>query len=176
MVDMTSNTSSAMLCKRLTVLVPAIMWLAFAGLSSAISHFAVILRDHAGSDLIYNNHAILGLAFQNLMENMLVVSVLMALMSMLLSIFGIILAIHSRWLHQNGQRRIYFECIQVVLALSAVSVGAYIANCVHGSRSSFELLNIHSHLPYYKLMYYGSIGQAAFGVLFIISFFVLLFM
>jgi hypothetical protein len=172
---MTSNASSAMLCKRLTVLVPAIMRLAFAGLSSALSHFAIILRDHAESDLIYNNHAILGLAFQNLMENILVVSVFMALMSTLLSIFGIVLAIHSRWLHQNGQRRIYFECIQVVLALTVFSVGGYIASCAHGSRSSFELLNIHGHLPYYKLMYYGSIGQAAFGSLMIINFFVLLF-
>ncbi|KAJ5938393.1 hypothetical protein N7466_001527 [Penicillium verhagenii] len=154
-----------MLCMRLTILVPAIMWLAFAGLSSAISHFAIILRDHAESDLIYTNHAILGLAFQNLMENILVVSVLMALMSTLLSIFDIVLAVHPRWLHQNGQRRIYFECIQVVVALPAVSVGGYIASCVHGSRSSFELLNIHSHLPYYELMYYGSVGQPAFGSL-----------
>jgi len=165
-----------MLCKRLTVLVPAIMWLAFAGLSSAISHFAIILRDRAESDLIYTNHAILGLAFQSLMENVLVVSVLMALMSTLLSIFGMVLAIHLRWLHQNGQRRIYFECIQVVLALTAVSVGGYIASCVHGSRSSFELLSIHGHLPYYEFLYYGSVGQAAFGSLMIINFFVLLFM
>ncbi|KAJ5778510.1 hypothetical protein N7520_001756 [Penicillium odoratum] len=173
---MASNTTSAMLCMRLTVLVPAIMWLAFAGLSSAISHFAIILRDHAESDLIYTNHTILGLAFQSLMENILVVSVLLALMSTMLSIFGMILAIHLRWLHQNGQRRIYFECIQVVLALTAVSVSGYIASCVHGSRSSFELLNIHGHLPYYKIMYYGSVGQAAFGSLMIINFFVLLFM
>ena len=88
-----------MLCKRLTVLVPAIMWLAFAGLSSAISHFAIILRDRAESDLIYTNHAILGLAFQSLMENVLVVLVLMALISTLLSIFGMVLAIYLRWLY-----------------------------------------------------------------------------
>lgn len=173
---MTSNTRSAMLYMRLTVLVPAILWLAFAGLSSAMSHFAIVLRDLAESDLIDTNHAILGLAFQNLMENILVSSVLIALMSTLLFIFGTILALHSRWLHQNGQRRIYFECIQVVLALTAVSVGGYIASRIHGSRSSFELLNIHGHLPYYEIMYYGAVGQAAFGSLMIIYFFVLLFM
>ena len=172
---MTSDTRSAMLCMRLTVLVPAILWFAFAGLSSAISHFAIILRDHAESDLIYKDHAILGLAFQSLMQNILVVSVLMALMSTWLSIFGMVLAIHPRWLHQNGQRRIYFECIQVVLALTAVSVGGYIASRVHGCRSSFDLVNIHGHLPYYGIMYYGAVGQAAFGSLMIIFSIVQLF-
>lgn len=165
-----------MLYTRLTILVPAIMWLAFAGLDSGISHFAIILRDHAESELINTNHTILGLAFQSLMENILVVSVLIALMSTLLSIFGMILAIHSRWLHQNGQRRIYFVCIQAILALTAVSVGGYIASRVHGSRLSFQLLNIHGHLSYYKFMYYAGVGQATFGSLMIIYLFALLFM
>jgi hypothetical protein len=152
------------------------MWLALAGLNSAISHFAIVLWDHAELDLIYTSYDILGLAFQSMVENILVVSVIVALMSTLLSIFGMVLAIHLRWLHQDGQRRTYFGYLQVVLALIAVSVGGYIASRVHGSRSSFELLNIHGHLPYYGIMYYGAVGQAAFGSLMIIFSIVQLFM
>lgn len=63
-----------------------------------------------------------------------------------------------------------------MLALIAVSVGGYIASHVHVSRPSLELLNIHGHLPYYGIMYYGAIGQAAFGSLMIIFSIVMLFL
>lgn len=91
-----------MLYIRLTILVPAILWFAFTGLSLAMSYFTTILRDHTESDLIYTSYNILGLAFQSLIENILVISVIVALMLTLLSIFGIVLAIHLRWLHQDG--------------------------------------------------------------------------
>jgi hypothetical protein len=38
---------------------------------------------------------------------------------------------------------------------------------VHVFQASFELLDM-DHIPYYKIMYYGSVGQAAFGSLVII--------
>ncbi|KAJ5982645.1 hypothetical protein N7451_012745, partial [Penicillium sp. IBT 35674x] len=141
---------------------PAIIWLALAGPNWAISHFMIILRDHAESDLIHNNRALLGLAFQSLMDNILIFSIIVALTSTLLSIFGMVLAIISRWLHQNDQRRIYFECLQAFVALIAVCAGAYIASCVHRSRLS------HGHLPYYGIICYGAVGQAAFGSVMII--------
>ncbi|KAJ5938343.1 hypothetical protein N7466_001477 [Penicillium verhagenii] len=161
-----------MIRTRLTILVPAIVWLALASLNSAISHFAIILRDNAESDLINTNHALLDLAFKILMERIIVVSVIVALVSASLSIFGTVLAIHPRWLHQDCKYRFYFEYLQVMVGLISLSVGGYIAGCVHGSQSWFELLDRHDHLPYYGIIYYGAVGQASFGSLVItVSFF-----
>ncbi|KAJ5778366.1 hypothetical protein N7520_001612 [Penicillium odoratum] len=134
---------------RLTNLVPAMLWLALASLNSAISRFAIVLRDDAKSDLINVNDALLDLAFQRLMQRVLDVSVILALMSASLSIFGIVLAIHPRWLHRDCKFRLYFECLQVTLGLRVLSVGGYVASCVHGYQSSFELFNSHGHFPYY---------------------------
>lgn len=39
------------------------------------------------------------------------------------------------------------------------------ASHAHGFQTSFESFDSASHFPYYKVMYYGAVGQAAFGVL-----------
>jgi hypothetical protein len=46
-------------------------------------------------------------------------------------------------------------------------IRGWIASRVHGFQTSFEFFD-RSHIPYYKIMYYGSVGQAAFGSLVII--------
>ena len=47
-------------------------------------------------------------------------------------------------------------------------LGGYVASHVHGFQTSFELFDSEGHFPYYKDLYYGAVGQAAFGVLAII--------
>jgi hypothetical protein len=153
---------------RFAFLFLSITWLVLAGLSSATVRFAVILRDRAKSDLATSSDSIVDIAFQNLMDNVVVGMVIVALISALFSIFGIVLAIHPRCLREDRKYRLYYVCIQLVVGLIVLSLGGYIASHVHGSQTSFGLFDSEGHFPYYKIMYYGAIGQAAFGVLAVI--------
>ncbi|KAJ5215327.1 uncharacterized protein N7498_001734 [Penicillium cinerascens] len=132
------NTTSAMIRTRLTVLFLTTAWLALAGLSSAISHFANILQDRAKSDLANTNASILDITFENLMKNVLEGMVVVALLSALFDIFGIILVIYPSWLQENCESGLDYGCIQVVLSLVVVCVGGYFASRVHGYQTSFE--------------------------------------
>jgi hypothetical protein len=144
-----------------------ITWLALAGLSSVTVHFAVLLRDRAESDLVTPSDSILDITFENLMDYIVDGMVIAALVSALFSIFGFDLVIYPKWLQENCAARFYYGCFQVVVSMIVLSLGGWIASRVHGFQTSFEFFN-RSHIPYYKVMYYGSVGQAAFGSLVII--------
>ncbi|KAJ6126440.1 hypothetical protein N7523_002052 [Penicillium sp. IBT 18751x] len=165
---MTLNTTSVMIRTRLTVLFLATAWLALAGLSSAISHFANILQDRAKSDLANATDSILDITFENLMKCVLEGMVVVALLSALFAIFGIILVIHPSWLRENCESGLVYCYIQVVPSLVVVCVGGYFASRVHGYQTSFEYFDRAGQFPYYKIMYYGAVGEAAFGSLVII--------
>jgi hypothetical protein len=162
------NTSAATIRMRLAFLFLTITWLALAGLSSATVRFAVILQDRAKSDLATSSDSILDITFQNLMDNVVVGMVLVALISALFSIFGIVLAIHPRCLREDHKYRLYYACTQLVVNFIVLSLGVYVASKVHGFQTSFESFNIEGRFPYYKTKYYGAVGQAAFGVLAVI--------
>ncbi|CRL31394.1 hypothetical protein EN45_043480 [Penicillium chrysogenum] len=144
-----------------------ITWLALAGLSSVTVHFAVLLRDRAESDLVTPSDSILDITFENLMDYIVDGMVIAALVSALFSIFGFDLVIYPKWLQENCAARFYYGCIQIVVSMIVLSLGGWIASRVHGFQTSFEFF-ARSHIPYYKIMYYGSFGQAAFGSLVII--------
>ncbi|KAJ9480564.1 hypothetical protein VN97_g12991, partial [Penicillium thymicola] len=136
---------------RLAFFFLSITWLALAGLSSATVRFAVILRDRAKSDLATSGDSILDITFQNLMDNIIVGMVIVALISALLSIFGIALAIHPRCLREDRKYRLYYVCTQLVIGLIVLSLGGYVASKVHGFQTSFELfrsLCLSCLLPY----------------------------
>ncbi|CAG8006182.1 unnamed protein product [Penicillium salamii] len=162
------NTSAATIRMRLALFFLSITWLALAGLSSATVRFAVILRDRAKSDLATSNDFIVDITFQNLMNDVVVGMVIAALISALFSIFGIALAIHPRCLREDRKYRLYYVCTQLVVGLIVISLGGYVASHVHGFHTSFGLFDSEGHFPYYKIMYCGAIGQAAFGVLAVI--------
>lgn len=162
------NTSPATIRMRLALLFLSVTWLALAGLSSAIVRFAVILRDRARSDLATSRDSILDISFQNLLGNVVVGMVIVTLISALFSIFGIALAIHPRCLGEDRRYRLYYVCTQLVVGLIFLSLGGYVASTVHGFQTSFELFDSEGYFPYYKIMYYGAVGQAAFGVLAVI--------
>lgn len=44
-----------------------------------------------------------------------------------------------------------------------LSLGGYVASDVHGFQTSFEFFDSAGRFPYYKIVYYGAVGQAAFG-------------
>jgi hypothetical protein len=88
-----------------------ITWLALASLSSSTVHLAVVLRDRAKSDLVTLSGSILDLTFQNLMDDVVDGTVIAALVSALFSIFGLILAVHPKWLQEKCAARFYYGCI-----------------------------------------------------------------
>jgi hypothetical protein len=126
------NTSAASIRMRLAFLFLSIAWLALAGLSSATVRFAVILRDRAKSELATSSDSILDITFQNLMDNVVVGMVIVALISALFSIFGIVLAIHPRCLREDRKYRLYHVCTQLVVSFIVLSLGGYVASKVHG--------------------------------------------
>jgi hypothetical protein len=101
---------------------------------------------------------------KNVLEGMAVV----ALLSALFAIFGIILVIYPSRLQENCESELDYGCIQVVLSLVVVCVGGYFASRVHGYQTSFEYFDRAGQFPYYKILYYGAVGEAAFGSLVII--------
>ncbi|KAJ5895697.1 hypothetical protein N7495_007388 [Penicillium taxi] len=160
---MPHNTARAVIRMRLAILFLAITWLALAGLSSATVRFAVILRDRAKSDLVTSRDSILDITFQNLMDNVVVGMVIVTLVSALLSIFGFLLVIYPKGLQENSTARFYYICIQIVASVIVLSLGGYVASHVHGFQTAFEFFDSAGHFPYYKIMYYGAVSQAAFG-------------
>lgn len=44
-----------------------------------------------------------------------------------------------------------------------IVTGAYLADHVQGFQTSFEKFGANDRIPYYRIMYYGGIAQAAYG-------------
>ncbi|KAI1829249.1 hypothetical protein DTO027I6_9985 [Penicillium roqueforti] len=153
---MPPSTSAAMIRMRLVIISLAVTWLALASLSSATVHFAVLLRDRAKSDLATPCDSILDITFQTLMDNVVDGMLIAALVSALFSIFRFVLVIYPKWLQENRAPRFYYGCIQSVVSMIVLSLGGWIASRVHGFQTSFEFFD-RSHIPYYKIMYYGPV-------------------
>ena len=101
---------------------------------------------------------------KNVLEGMAVV----ALLSALFAIFGIILVIYPSRLQEDCESGLDYGCIQVVLSLVVVCVRGYFASRVHGYQTSFEYFDRAGQFPYYKILYYEAVGEAAFGSLVVI--------
>ncbi|CAG7956846.1 unnamed protein product [Penicillium salamii] len=158
------NTSAATIRMRLAFLFLSITWLALAGLNSATVRFAVILRDRAKSDLATSSNSILDITFQNLMDNVVVGMVIVALISALFSIFRIVLAIHPRCLREDRKYRLYYVCTQLVVSFVVLSLGGYVASKVHGFQTSFELFGNEENFPYLRLCIMEPLARRLSGV------------
>ncbi|CAG8162645.1 unnamed protein product [Penicillium nalgiovense] len=101
------------------------------------------------------------------MDNVVDGMVIAPLVSALSSIFGLVLVIHPKWVQENCAAPFYYGCIQIVVSMIVLSLGGWIASRAHAFQTSFEFFD-RSHIPYYKVMYYASVSQAAFGSLVII--------
>lgn len=150
---------------RLAIAFLAIIGLAFASLNSAMARFAVILRDRAKADIITLNKTISDNTFRNLMDNVLIGVVIAAIISTSFAITGAVLAGHPRWLREQDKTWMYFGCFQCILSLAIISAGGYLADHVHGFQTSFERFSGNDNFQYYNIMYYGGVGQAAYGSL-----------
>ena len=65
----------------------------------------------------------------------------------------------------HRQILLYYICIQILVSLILLSLGGYVASHIHGFQTSFDFFDSAGHFPYYKIRYYGAVGQATFGVL-----------
>jgi uncharacterized membrane protein (DUF485 family) len=121
------------------------------------------LRDRARSDYINTADGILDNNFQELQSNALIVTVLTALANGAFIIYGVVIAVHPRWLRDHEETLYVFAIAQIVLAFIMVITGGILADNVHGFYTSFEKFGTHDNIPYYSLMYYGGVAQAAYG-------------
>ena len=92
--------------------------------------------------------------------------VIAALVSALFSIFGFVLVTYLNWLQENCAARFYYWCFEIVVSMIVLSLAGWIASHVRGFQASES--SDRYHIPYYKVMYYGSVGQAILGSLVII--------
>ncbi|KGO69110.1 hypothetical protein PITC_017570 [Penicillium italicum] len=53
----------------------------------------------------------------------------------------------------------------MIVSLVVLSLGGYVTSHVYSFQTSFEFFDSASHFPYYKIIYYGAVSQAAFGIL-----------
>ncbi|PCG88641.1 Hypothetical protein PENO1_109060 [Penicillium occitanis (nom. inval.)] len=69
----------------------------------------------------------------------------------------------QRWLREHENILPAFAALQVILAFVMIITGGYAADHVQGFQTLFEMFGASERIPYYILMYYGVIGQAAYG-------------
>jgi hypothetical protein len=116
--------------------------------------------------------SILDITFQNLIDNVVDGMEIVALVSALFSIFGFVLVIYPKWLQENCAALFYYDRIQIAVSMVMLSLGL---DCQPRPRFSdilrFFWQGPHS-IPYYKIMYYGSVGQATFRSSVVIASFV----
>jgi hypothetical protein len=99
------------------------------------------------------------------MDNVVIDVVIAATISTSFAITGAVLAGHPRWLLEQEKAWMYFGCFQCILSLVIIPTGGYLADHVHGFQTSFERFSGNDNFQYYNIMYYGGVGQAAYGPL-----------
>ncbi|KAJ5776712.1 uncharacterized protein N7511_001723 [Penicillium nucicola] len=150
------NTSGALIRMRLVIIFLTITWLAHAGLSSAPVRFAVALRDCAKPDLVPPSDSILEITFQSSWTMSSRACPVLHLQVCPCDLPEVA----KRGLH----RSILLQLHLTVVSLIVLSLGGYVVSHVRSFPTSFEFFDSAGHFPYYKIMYYGAVGKAAFGV------------
>ena len=87
----------------------------------------------------------------------------MAIATTAVIVYGAMITVHPRWLRDHEGTMYSFVIAQVVLAFIMIATGGYLADQVQGFYTSFEKFGTHDSIPYYSLMYYGGVAQAAYG-------------
>jgi hypothetical protein len=154
---------------RLVVLLFTLLTLGAAALSSANMRFAVVLRDRARAGYVDNNEVILDKNFQTLQVNILIASVIGAIPAALFGLFGIVMAVHPKLLPDCDGSIPVFVILQLIVALALVVSGGYNADHAQGFQTSFAKFAGNDHIPYYSIIYFGSVAQAGYGAILIVT-------
>jgi large-conductance mechanosensitive channel len=148
---------------RMTVLFFALVSLAVAGLNSAIVRFAVILQDRARSGYADAVDGPWDYQFQSFQSRILDSTVCIAVAAAALAFYGAAVAFHPRWLQEHETLLFVFGASQIIVAFIMIVTGGYVADQVHGFQASFDKFSAPGGIPYYSMIYYGSVAQAAYG-------------
>jgi len=81
--------------------------------------------------------------------------------------WGAAIAVHPRWLSNDAFILVY-GFLQIIVAFIVLVSGGYLADHVHGFQTSFGKFGVSDNIPYYSMMYYGGVAQAAYGSVFIV--------
>ncbi|KAH8755040.1 hypothetical protein F5883DRAFT_687325 [Diaporthe sp. PMI_573] len=154
---------------RALVLLLTFLTLVASALSSANIRFAIVLRERARSGYVDNTQVILDMNFAALQSNLLVASVMAAVPAALFSAFGVVLALHRRWLADNHCSITIFILLQLAVSLLYVVIGGYSADKIQGLQTSFAKFGGHDRILYYNIIYFGSVAQAGYGATCIIT-------
>ena len=149
---------------RLTIIFFTLLWLAVAGLNWTNVRFSIVLRDRARSDSINTADSILTNNFLTLEGKVLGDTIFTAVVTTTFFIYGSAISVHPRWLRDHERGAVLaFLIAHTALAFVIVITGGILADTVHGFYTSFEKFDAHDGVPYYSLMYYGGVAQAAYG-------------
>ncbi|KAI1839327.1 hypothetical protein JX266_014462 [Neoarthrinium moseri] len=155
--------SERLIRTRLTILFFSTISLAISILNSANARSAVILRDRARSAYASASHGSLAISFESLQKNILADVLPMAMLSAGLAIYGLVIALNSRFLRDHGSSWKLYAIAKIIISFVMIVAGGYLADHVHDLQSSFAIFDSSDRMPYFSLMYYGGIAQAVYG-------------
>ncbi|KAJ5144504.1 hypothetical protein N7476_005072 [Penicillium atrosanguineum] len=161
-----------MIRRRLIIFALAIIGLAFASLNAANACFAVILRDRATSALFAPGDQVADNTFADLMNQVLKSTVIASIGSAVIAVFGAMLAARLAWLRNHDCPWIFYGCCHLALSVFLLVMGAWIIFHVRGFKPFFERFSGDGNVPYYNMMFYGGVGQAAYGASVVLTVFV----
>jgi hypothetical protein len=69
--------------------------------------------------------------------------------------------LHQRWLQESNL--LVYAAYQIIVAFVIMIMGGYVADHVHGFQTSFERFGDNDNIPYYSIIYYGGVAQAAYA-------------
>ncbi|KAI1743056.1 hypothetical protein F4680DRAFT_410902 [Xylaria scruposa] len=160
---MGSRSERVAVCIRIVDAVVVATSLAVAGLSSAIAHVSKVLYNRARSDLINAIDAALNGSFMSTMTSIIVIAVVAASVSVTVAVFGLQITICPSWLRKRDEDLLILGATQLALAICIVATGALIADDVHSVQTLIGKFGGNDSFPYYDIMYYGGVAQAASG-------------
>jgi hypothetical protein len=99
----------------------------------------------------------------------LVASVVAAVPAALFSVFGLVLALQPRWLADNRGTIAIFIFLRLVVDLCFIVIGGYSADKIRGLQTALAKFGGHDRIPYYNIIYFGSVAQAVYGTTCIIT-------
>lgn len=143
---------------RVGIVLLSLLSLATAILNSIDALFVEILRDQSRGSRATATTGTCAAEFLALQRSVSYMAVTSAITTTLFAILGLVTAINPAWLRK------YSVC-QTIQGILLVSMGGYAAERVRGCGAEFGRLFVASNSPYYIVIYYGYIAQAAYGFL-----------
>jgi hypothetical protein len=147
---------------RLATLFFTLLSLAVTGLNAAIGRFSVVLQDRARSEYM-GAARYSGGHFETLQSNILIGAVSTAVAAGAFTMYGAVVATHSPVMRRHENILPTLAVNQLILAFIMIVTGVCTAVQVQDFQNLFEHFGASDKAPYYVLMYYGSVAQAAYG-------------